>query len=220
MSQLTHKKDPARELASRQAYLGKSNLKIENETEGVIYQKLLSRLKKGQKSLDTLDVKEIKALLFAFEWTPQQFEELTNIKLPTITLEPALPNVEVNRHVSVAIPTFILTVSNGKGEVVSSTKQIQISSTWTGQYNAYIIEETETHVHYLVTKHAASYFVGDDLLIAHPQKGTFFGRLEALIENTFVIRTQDKTLTFSHGEIDAHLSVVVRNARDRKEELM
>ncbi|WP_457638405.1 LexA family protein [Oceanithermus sp.] len=60
---------------------------IENETEGVIYSKLLYRIENAKKPLETLNVKQLNALLKALEWTPQEFAEATGVEVPGASVE-------------------------------------------------------------------------------------------------------------------------------------
>ena len=72
-----------REMSARRAYLNnKSAMDIENETEGVIYQKLYYRIEGGDKHPLTLDLTQFDALLKSLEWTPEEFSRATGIKLP------------------------------------------------------------------------------------------------------------------------------------------
>ena len=56
-----------RALAARRAFLGMSQLDIEAKTNGIIYQRLLSRIERGVKGLMTLKLGEYTALLDALE---------------------------------------------------------------------------------------------------------------------------------------------------------
>ena len=73
---------PGRKIAARRAELKKSLMDIENETEGVIYSKLLYRIENAKKPLETLNVRQLNALLKALEWTPQEFAEATGVEVP------------------------------------------------------------------------------------------------------------------------------------------
>jgi SOS-response transcriptional repressor LexA len=70
-----------REIAARRALLGKSGTSIENETNGIIYPKLLSRLETGLKDPREITVSQLSALLKALEWTARDFETHTGLKL-------------------------------------------------------------------------------------------------------------------------------------------
>ena len=72
-----------RVIESRRAFLGKkSAMVVENETGGVIYQKLLYRIEGGNKDPLTLDLTQFSALLKALEWTPEEFARETKLALP------------------------------------------------------------------------------------------------------------------------------------------
>lgn len=73
---------PGRKIAARRAELKKSLMDIENETDGVIYSKLLYRIENAKKPLETLNVRQLNALLKALEWTPQEFAEATGVEVP------------------------------------------------------------------------------------------------------------------------------------------
>jgi SOS-response transcriptional repressor LexA len=78
-------------IAARRTFLGgKSAMDIENETGGVIYQKLLYRIEGGDKHPLELDLKQFAALLQALDWTPAEFARETGVELPTAAmLEPS-----------------------------------------------------------------------------------------------------------------------------------
>ncbi len=69
---------PGRKIAARRAELGKSLMDIENETGGTLYVQLLYRLENAKKPLETLNVRQLKAL----DWTPQEFAEATGVEVP------------------------------------------------------------------------------------------------------------------------------------------
>ena len=73
--------DAARAIASRRSYLKKSGSDIEQQTQGVIYQKLLSRLETAKKPVSSMKITELIALIRALEWTPQEFSEHTGVDL-------------------------------------------------------------------------------------------------------------------------------------------
>lgn len=78
---------PGRKIAARRAELNKSLMDIENETEGVIYSKLLYRVENAKKPLETLNVRQLNALLKALEWTPQEFTEATGVEVPGSSID-------------------------------------------------------------------------------------------------------------------------------------
>lgn len=89
---------PGRTIASRRAYLGKSGPDIDAETDGAIYVKLLSRIETGKKQLKDLPYSKLRRLMYALEWTPQEFAQETGLELsaPAIpTAEPYTPRFEV-----------------------------------------------------------------------------------------------------------------------------
>lgn len=67
----------------RQAHGRKSGSVIEQETDGVIYQKLLQRIENGEKPLESLTPKQLQALATALGWTVREMEEATKIDLGT-----------------------------------------------------------------------------------------------------------------------------------------
>lgn len=93
--------EAGRTIASRRAFLGKSGSDIENETGGVIYAKLLYRIENGDKRVDGLPYAKLRRLMYALEWTPEEFSEAVGLDLPT----PSVPNAApyAPRH---EIPVF------------------------------------------------------------------------------------------------------------------
>jgi len=70
-----------REIAARRAQLGKSGTDIINETDGIIYPKLLSRIETGVKDPREITVTQMSALLRALDWTAAEFERVTGMEL-------------------------------------------------------------------------------------------------------------------------------------------
>lgn len=76
-----------RVIAARRAYLGKSAMDVENETRGVINQKMVYRIEAGKPHPLDLDVKKFNALLEVLDWTAEQFARETGVELPEAFLE-------------------------------------------------------------------------------------------------------------------------------------
>lgn len=83
--------EAARRVAARRAYLKKSGADIETETGGAIYAKLLYRLEKGEKQLKDLPYAKLRRLMYALEWTPEEFADAAGLELPTATVPGARP---------------------------------------------------------------------------------------------------------------------------------
>ena len=110
MAEKTQRRDKpfyGRVIESRRAFLGnKSAMNVENETKGVIYQKLLYRIEGGDKDPLTLDLTQFSALLKALEWTPEEFARETELALPEALRPVAEATVrEVPSRVRV-VPTY------------------------------------------------------------------------------------------------------------------
>lgn len=88
--------DAGRRVAARRKYVGKTQEGIEEETNGILKQRLLSRIEKTEgedaKSVGSLSVTQLSALLAVLEWTPEEFEEETGVQLPA-RVPNATPNV-------------------------------------------------------------------------------------------------------------------------------
>ena len=70
------------QIEQRRAQLGrKSGSTIEQETDGVIYQKLLQRIENGEKPLDSLTPKQLHALALALCWSVRDLQEATKVDL-------------------------------------------------------------------------------------------------------------------------------------------
>lgn len=67
----------ARAIKARRNFLGKSGMDIDNETGGVVYQKLVSYLETAKKEPRDIATGQFDALLKALNWTPRQFVEET-----------------------------------------------------------------------------------------------------------------------------------------------
>lgn len=75
-----------RVIAARRAFLGKSAMDVENETKGLINQKMMYRIEAGKPHPLDLDAKKLFALLAVLEWTAEEFIRETNIDLPITML--------------------------------------------------------------------------------------------------------------------------------------
>jgi phage repressor protein C with HTH and peptisase S24 domain len=60
----------------------KSQMAIENETSGIIYQRLLSRIENGDKNPVELEVHQFFEYLRALNWSPLEFERETGLAIP------------------------------------------------------------------------------------------------------------------------------------------
>ena len=60
---------------------------IENETGGTLYAQLMYRVENAKKPLETLNVRQLNALLKALEWTPHEFTEATGVEVPGANAE-------------------------------------------------------------------------------------------------------------------------------------
>jgi repressor LexA len=60
----------------------KSRLDVENETNGIIYQRLLARIESGEKNPIELEVPQFFEYLRAMQWTPTEFERETGLAIP------------------------------------------------------------------------------------------------------------------------------------------
>jgi SOS-response transcriptional repressor LexA len=58
---------------------------IENESGGIIYQKLLNRIELGQKDPMSITLTQFQALLKALDWTPLDFYNETGLKIPGVS---------------------------------------------------------------------------------------------------------------------------------------
>lgn len=92
MTQNHHQRPEAgRSVAARRAFLNKSGSDIENETGGVIYAKLLYRIESGDKQVKDLPYAKLRRLMYALEWTPEEFAENVGLDMPTTTVPNADP---------------------------------------------------------------------------------------------------------------------------------
>jgi phage repressor protein C with HTH and peptisase S24 domain len=60
----------------------KSRLEVENETNGIVYQRLLSRIENGDKNPVELEVHQFFEYLRALNWSPLEFERETGLAIP------------------------------------------------------------------------------------------------------------------------------------------
>lgn len=68
-----------RRIAARRTLLHLSGPDVERLTNGVIYQKLLSRIETGKKHVATLTITEVDALLRVLQWTYDEFARETGV---------------------------------------------------------------------------------------------------------------------------------------------
>lgn len=101
----TGRSGPGRRVAARLTYLGKSGPDVEAETNGAIYEKLLSEIRTGKKQLKNLPYSKLRHLMFALEWSPDEFAIETGIEMPTASIpnsKPYAPHHEVPVYETVA----------------------------------------------------------------------------------------------------------------------
>src|SRR5690625_2873122 len=70
---------PGRRIAARRTFLGKTLDDIEEETNGVIYRNLLSRIENGHKAADTMRANQVNVLLPALQWTHADWIEALDL---------------------------------------------------------------------------------------------------------------------------------------------
>lgn len=70
---------PGRRIAARRTFLGKTLDDIEEETAGVVYRNLLSRIENGHKAADTMRANQVNALLPALQWTHADWIEALDL---------------------------------------------------------------------------------------------------------------------------------------------
>lgn len=75
----TPRPTPGRRIAARRKLLNLSGPDVERITNGVIYQKLLSRLETGRKAVSSLTLTEVDALIRALQWTYDEFAKETGV---------------------------------------------------------------------------------------------------------------------------------------------
>lgn len=88
-----------RELSARLALLGKSYDDLTEETDGLLYPKLLTRLATGEKPITRLYQEQYQALLSALEWTPQELARAAGEPIP----EPDHPDEVPVRSIRIPI---------------------------------------------------------------------------------------------------------------------
>lgn len=191
---LLEKPNSGRALAARRSYLNKSAFDLEEETDGKLYQTLISRIETGKKSVESLNVTEIGLFLKALEWTPEEFTEATGVQLPTIktTIE---PTTRTTHH----IKTYSLTISSRGGVLVQNDMQTVIPEAWSGEYEAIHIPPNRILI-FLKTE-----VVAEGQKVVLEQGGIYIGRLASLKDKTFFIELDDaypeKTIVLASPKI-------------------
>lgn len=96
----THRRersDSGQRVAARRSYLRKTQEGIEVETNGILKQRMLSRIEMGDKSVGSLSTSQTSALMRVLKWTPEEFETETGVQLPERIphAEPYMPTLKV-----------------------------------------------------------------------------------------------------------------------------
>lgn len=89
--------DAGKRVAARRKYVGKTQESIEEETGGILKQRMLSRLESGDKSVGSLSTSQTSALMRVLSWAPDDFETETGVQLPERipATQPYMPSVAV-----------------------------------------------------------------------------------------------------------------------------
>ena len=193
MAEKTQRRDKpfyGRVIESRRAFLGnKSAMNVENETKGVIYQKLLYRIEGGDKDPLTLDLTQFSALLKALEWTPEEFARETELALPEALRPVAEATVrEVPSRVRV-VPTYHLVVPRqGEGTAMRGEDEyIPLEKDLPGDFTLYIVEGEDLKPVSYVVRRQRSAAVGDTVVCDLDGFGVSVALLTAIEGDMFAL---------------------------------
>ena len=181
-----------REIAARRMQLGKSGTDIDNETDSVIYPKLLSRIETGIKHPREITVEQLEALLTVLEWTPKEFSTATGIDFLPIdyaSKETASTVVEkVGASGLRSVRTFRVTVSrSAEGELMRlEDEPVPLDVSDDEQYEIYRVMGEGINVSYVARKqtHARQ---GHMVVCAVPDYGTIIATIKALEGKLYVL---------------------------------
>ena len=92
----------ARALRARRSYLGKTQEEMVDASGGELNQRLISELETGKRSVQTLTLPKLRALIDGLEWTGEEFSRETGVEVPTAAPIPG----SVEYEPTLAIPRY------------------------------------------------------------------------------------------------------------------
>jgi len=130
---------PGRRIAARRTFLGKTLDDIEEETAGVVYRNLLSRIENGHKAADTMRANQVNALLPALQWTHADWIEALDLspQNEADTQGTAVVQPHITPHGSREIPVIDMLSAGLGGEGGTIVDHVAIPDEWRGQFAAY-----------------------------------------------------------------------------------
>ena len=191
----------SREIAARRTQLGKSGTDIDDETQSVIYPKLLSRLETGIKDPTSLTVMQLDALLESLQWTPREFYEATGVEVPgsrslRFDFDPTQYSTVTHIPSSLkTLPTYRLVVPrNGKGERVRiEDGLLPLEEGLTGDFEIYQLEEEGVEpTTYLVRKQDYAR-KGHIVICDVPERGTLAAKVKSVQDKLYILETSFET---------------------------
>lgn len=110
---------PGNAIAARRRYLGLSQTDVADRTNGIINERLLTRLENNHKSASSLSLTKYNALVSVLQWTPNEFMEATGVA----PVHDELPNARAYRP-NVQIP-LVGTVGAGLASIGGSMQNAE-----------------------------------------------------------------------------------------------
>ena len=171
-------------MIARRAELGKkSAMDIENETGGVIYEKLLYRIENGQKDPRTLRQSKFAKLLEALRWSTLDFERATGLML-----EPMPGLLTDQLPTSVSVPTYRLIQTPGKpGGVMRTGIVTFIDEDWEGEFEAYVINDDGSERTTAIIKLGEIPRPKDTVLLRTKERGVFLARVVTIDSDSYFL---------------------------------
>lgn len=177
----------------------------------------LNKLEAGTRSLAnaSLDLRE--ALRLVLGITRDEWKDKTNLHVP---LEVRYQRTDLGKT-SRVIPSFRLTVANGKGKVMSYHRKVFIDEDWEGEFEAYIVEDENKRFQTTIViklperddegNVITEYMAGDEVLCDTPEHGTLLCEIVWRDGITYFLKPEGL-------EPFASQQVVIRGSVERKQE--
>jgi hypothetical protein len=108
---------------------------------------------------------EVTKLADILQWSENTLLSKIGFEIPGMVIQ-----TEIVRS-SRTIPTFLLTVSRGRGELISSDVKTYIDEDWQGEFEALILEQNETLQRTLIYQKGSQVSVGQKIIVEVADRG-------------------------------------------------
>ena len=110
------------------------------------------------------------------------------------------------------VPSYHLTVSGDRGEIVPSDVKIYVDEDWRGDYDAYILESDSNYRTTIIARRQNFAQKGDEVVCEVSGRGVLIAKIVAIVGDTYFLKGNFEPFD---ADVLTILGVVVRKQEDR-----